>query len=173
VLYADRHTVVSIKALQAYHGGELILRQDLKTPPTEFTLLDHERAMWIPVDVGTFVPSLISPGDQVSFIVSSPLPSDSAQIATSSVPQETINEMVGPFRVISLGGRLGSYEVFQAAGESTARENVMGIAVKVENDELDPKAEKLFGRLRQTNFRQVGVLLHPRNSNKVARLAGG
>lgn len=164
VLYADRHTVIGMKAIREYDGGEIILRQDLKTPPAELTLLENERVMWIPVDVNTFVPALVAPGDFVSFIV--PKPVDAPELELTGTPEGAIashsHEIVGPFRIVSLGNRLGSSQVFRAAGLSGGQENVLGISVQVQRDELEPRAQKLFDRLKQTNFRQVGVLLHPR-----------
>ncbi len=74
----------------------------------------------------------------------------------------TNSELVGPFRVLSLGSRLGSYEVSVASGAPRARENVMGIAVTKLGNRVDPKAEKLVRWMSQPNFRQAGVVLHPR-----------
>ncbi len=168
VMFADRHTVIGMKAVRSYEGGEIILRQDLKTPPPELTLLENERVMWIPVDASTFVPSLVAPGDFVSFIV--PKLVDLGDPQLTGTPEGTVvskeHEIVGPFRIVSLGNRLGSAEVFRAAGLSNAQDNVIGIGVRMERDELEPRAQKLFDRLRQTNFRQVGVLLHPREKQK-------
>ncbi len=164
VLYADRHTVTGMKSVRGYEGSEIILRQDLKTPPAEMSLQENERVMWIPVDVNTFVPSLVVPGDFVSFIVAKQraLPDPESDEAISGTSVSGASEIVGPFRIVSLGGRLGSSDVFRASGERNAQENVMGIAVKMQGDELEPKAQKLFSRLQQSGFRQAGVLLHPR-----------
>lgn len=73
------------------------------------------------------------------------------------------SEIIGPFRVLSLGNRLGSLEVMQANHIPQVQENVMTISVQVVGDELEPKAKKLWEALCRTNFRGVGVLLHPRN----------
>ncbi len=35
VLYADRFTIVSMKAIHRYRGGDMIFTQELKTPPEE------------------------------------------------------------------------------------------------------------------------------------------
>jgi hypothetical protein len=177
VLYDDLKTVVGMHALHNYEGGEIVLRQDLKTPQAELSISDDERVMWIPVDTNTFVPSLVAPGDFVSFIVPKkfdrlvvpPANDPSIDDGTGDPDNETApqvvreNEIVGPFRILSLGGRLGSDAVFRAAGGGKTQENVMGIAVKIAGDELEPRAQKLFDRLQQSNFRQVGVLLHPRD----------
>jgi hypothetical protein len=167
VLHQDRHTVIGMKAIHNYDGGEIVLRQDLKTPPAELTLAENERVMWIPVDSGTFVPSLVAPGNLVSFIVPKALSPADAALASSANGQATSNqhEIIGPFRIVSLGNRLGSQEVFRAAGMPGGQENVLGISVQVEKNELEARAQKLFDRLKQTNFRQVGVLLHPKQKN--------
>jgi hypothetical protein len=182
VLYGDMQTVVSMKALHDYRGGEIVLRQELKTPPVEFKLGNNELAMWVPVSSATFVSSLVKPGDEVSFVVPSPdavfrdiqepeNPND--QLGPEFGNTEDIDEprrqvfnrnteLVGPFRVLSLGNRLGSYEVSVASGAPKARENVIGIAVTRVGLKIDPKAEKLVRWMAQPNFRQAGVVLHPR-----------
>src|SRR5690606_9008423 len=151
------------KAVRAYEGGEIVLRQDLKTPPGELTLAENERAMWIPVDVGSYVPSLIEPGDMVSFIVPKSMAAANdpeSETGFTAAVSEGGSEIVGPFRIVSLGGRLGSDEVYRASGAGNAQENVMGIAVRVDGDALEARAQKLFDRLQQGDFRRAGVLLH-------------
>jgi len=186
VLYEDRNAVTSMKALHEYRGGEIILRQELKTPAEEFKLNANELALWIPVNSATFVPSLVRPGDMVSFVVTDPgtvfggiagpddsgIPEGPEYLNAPSETQAPVSgtsvnsELVGPFRVLSLGDRLGSYEVDVAANRSRTRENVMGVAVVKLGDRMDPKAEKLVRWMAQPDFRQAGVVLHPREVKK-------
>lgn len=74
--------------------------------------------------------------------------------------------MIGPFTILSLGNRLGTADVMAANHIPVQQENIMTIAVKVHGGELDPLFRKLWDRLQQTNFRQVGVLLHPPSEQK-------
>jgi Flp pilus assembly protein CpaB len=168
ILWDARQTVVGRTANRPYAEGDLVLRQDLKAPPPELKLRDkNERAMWIPVDTSTFVPSLVTPGNDVSFLVSRTV----AGGPTLAVPGEGeapeppkpagSTEVIGPFKVLALGNRLGSAEVMQAAKIPQLQENVMTVRVKMEGDKLEPKAQRLWDLLKLTNFRQVGVLLHP------------
>lgn len=187
VLYSDRFTIVSMKAVRAYAGGDVLLRQELKTPPAEFNLGADELAIWIPVDGSSFVSSLVAPGDMVSFFVISPAPAVQADVPPGFNEKENDpewnlegnlpikqaapiafgeSELIGPFRILSLGGRLGSYEVSRASGASSAQENVMGIAVRQVGNTVEPKAEKLLQRVNSASFRQAGVLLHPRPKKK-------
>ena len=73
VLYDNRQTVVGSPVWRTLAGECLLLAEDLKTPPQELKLDEGEKAMWIPVDARAFVPSLVLPGDTVSFMVSRPL----------------------------------------------------------------------------------------------------
>jgi hypothetical protein len=175
--YKDLATVVGQSPARAYTGGELLLRQDMKTPPSELKLSGaNHRAMWIPVDTSTIVPSLIVPGDQVDFLVSE---SQSRGVPTPAVPEgdepvrETPppvtrrnSEIIGPFTVLSLGNRLGTAAVMQAAHVPQTQENVMTILVEVQGNQLEPKAQKLWDMLQKSNFRQAGVLLHPRSEGQ-------
>ena len=180
VLYEDRNTVISMNAVHNYTGGEIIMSEELKTPPTELKLAKDERAVFISVASG-FVPSLVRPGDSISFIVPKN-PSAAAPPRQRRNPNENFDpndpeaswrdeprntftgetEIIGPFRVLSLGSRLGSYKVSRAAGVSAGSENTLGIAVKIRgNNTLNPLADSLIKRLGP-NSRQARVLLHPR-----------
>jgi hypothetical protein len=177
IRYGDKLTVVGMPVWRELTGGSLLLREYLKTPPQELKLGEDpatkatEAATWVPVDTRTFVPSLVVPGDRVSFIVS-----DLTALAAPTEPQEPgtfaprpaqpaagTPDLVGPFKVLSLGNRLGSAEVMRAAKVPQMQENVMTISVKLEDGALEPKAEKLMRYLQATRFRGVGVLLHPRD----------
>lgn len=161
VLYQDRQAVVGLPATRRYGGGEIVLRQDLRTPPSEVKLADDERAMWVPVDPRSFVPSLVTPGDLVSFLAPRALmPIVQADSKNSS--DSSAMEIVGPFRIISVGNRLGSADVLGAARIPQVQENVVTIAVTLEHDQLEPRAQKLWSLLRANDGRQLGLLLHPR-----------
>ena len=178
LLYDTRQTVTGSPVWRTIGGETLLLAEDLKTPPQELKLGEDEKAMWIPVDTRAFVPSLVMPGDTVSFIASrsqmvAPTPAkppeqpggEGAGNEPASAPTGPM-EIIGPFRVLSLGNRLGSPEVMRAAKIPQVQENVMTIAVKVVGGQLEPKAQKLWSILQATNFRQVGILLHERKGGK-------
>jgi hypothetical protein len=163
LFYSDRGTVVGMKATRDYGGGEMILQDQLKTPPQELALAaENERAMWVPVDTRTFVPSLIRPGDRVSFLVPKGVVpvTRTPEDGDSQPPPPTMgdSELVGPFKVLSVGNRLGSAEVFKAAGMPPQQENVLTISVHAEGNQLDPMAKKLWDLLQAGGFRQAGVI---------------
>lgn len=169
VLYDDRSTVIGMRANDDYAGGELLLRQDLKTPPPEIKLQEgKEVAIFVPVDTRSFVPSLVTPGDWVSFIVAaaptSLAPSDDGDPeAPPTAPlAPTQSEMIGPFKVLSLGNRLGSAEVFKASGIPQQQENVMTILIPLDGNDLNEAGKRLFRRLQQSSMRGAGVVLHPK-----------
>ena len=169
--------------------------EDLKTPPRELQFGQdagsggqEEVATWIPVDNRTFVPSLVVPGDLVSFRVpGSPVGLPTLAAAGDSQdpdaddpggpvtpgrgpprPQGSSgsSNLIGPFKVLALGNRLGSAQVMRAARIPQQQENVMAISVKLNNKKLEAKAETLFRHLEATNFRGVAVLLHPRTRER-------
>lgn len=173
---------------RAISEPRLLLSDDVKTLPPELDLREGEAAIGVPIDTRTSTPSLIQPGQLVSFIISSArggLTADagSANLVSGFNPSQPGNAelddadadkpvkppgatvTIGPFRVLSLGNRLGSTDVMRAARERQVQENVMLIAVKVtKNGELDEKnAQRLVDMLYATNFRQVGIMLLPRN----------
>jgi len=166
VFWKDRATVVGEPATKSYSPGEILLQRQIRTPPEmdiKKLLMPDERLLWIPVDTRTFVPSLVNAGDNVSFIVprltlaSSPVEGD--ENAEKRAASST--ELIGPFRILALGNRLGSQEVLRAAGVTASQENVMAVAVKMVGNEFDEKGQKILDNLRLTNFQQVQVILHP------------
>jgi hypothetical protein len=154
----------------------------------------EERAWGIPIDKRQFPVSLVLPGDWVTFIVGRsidvlPAPSGDEAATTESGdggtptepgatpaekpkrPPPPVLERIGPFRVVSMGNRLGSTKVMQASRIPPQQEDCMLIAVKYVNDVPDAKAEKLWLRLRADDFRGVGIELHPRPSADQPRTA--
>jgi hypothetical protein len=166
VLWADRGTVVGSNAVKSYQGDELILLEDLKTPPPELTLEENERAVWIPVDQKTFVPSLVVPGDKVDFIVSRPraAPLHSGGDAPAPTPATPPDgpKPIGPFEILSIGNRLGKSNILNAAQVPQMQENVITIRVRMDGTVLEEKARELLDGLQATNYREVMVMLRPR-----------
>jgi len=166
VYWKDRATVVGEPATKSYSPGEMLLQRQIRTPPEmniNKLLMADERLLWIPVDTRTFVPSLVNAGDLVSFIV--PRLTLATPVAEGDEGGEkkpaASTELIGPFRILALGNRLGSQEVQRAAGITASQENVMAVAVKVVGGDFDEKGQKILDNLRTTNFQQVQVILHP------------
>ena len=213
ILFSARNTVINQNVWRQLNGGSLLLRDDLKTPPGEISFGSKdgakdgasERAVGVPIDTRKFVPSLVVPGDWVTFIIpgvgdtmptpaidpdadpqpatgpaagATPAPAAAAPAAgrpagtvtsrpaapTPARPSQMGMGLVGPFKVLSIGNRLGSIDVMKAARVPQLQENVMMILVKVdESGRLEPKAEQLVRVLDRTNSQPLCYLLHPRN----------
>jgi hypothetical protein len=137
------------------------------TPATDIKLGPKERLQWVPVDSKSFVPGMVNPGDLITFIVptrasSSPTPAGSiAEVRSGDVPLDS-HELIGPFKVGSLGNRLSSKEIHDANRLSTDNERIVGIIVEADGDRLHADAMKLLDRLEKSGYRNIGVLLHPR-----------
>ncbi|HUE71740.1 MAG TPA: hypothetical protein VMP01_12710 [Pirellulaceae bacterium] len=171
--FSDLNTVKGMKATRDYAGGEMVLEEHLRTPPAELVFSDpNERVMWVPVDTRTFVPSLVKPGDWVSFLVPKGYvvrppalpPGENGDEDTGPATPLPLSdtELVGPFKVLSIGNRLGSTDVFKAAGMPQQQENILSISVRADGNQLEAKAKKLWDLLQAGGFRQAGVVLHPR-----------
>jgi hypothetical protein len=175
------------RTLDSKTDGALLLRSDWKTPPEELELGKDEVIRWIPVDSRSFEPSLVTPGDQVSFLLPklpagptrAPQPKPAAEPGTpladpSGIPpsqpkaeeadiaQMPANqiEIIGPFTVLSVGNRLGDAKLMQAAKIPQLRENLLGIRVSAKRPGEAEKAAILWDRLQAVNFRQIGIQRH-------------
>ena len=163
-LYRDVATIVGMTAYRDFQDGEVMLQQDLRTPPGNDLKKDlgpNEQVIWVTVDSRGFVPSFLSGGDEISFIVAKlgaavPTPIDTAG---GKIPSST--DVLGPFRILALGNRRGSSDRAKAAGFSQVLENVLAISVaRVSETQLEPRAQELLDRLRLTNNQALGVVMH-------------
>lgn len=133
--WSTRQSVIGESMSRYRTAGSLLVREDTKTPPPEIKLGEGEGLVWIPVDVRTFVASLVVPGDQVSFLVPSgpaavksivDAGDSAANPPSPAAPSEPFTT-IGPFTVLSMGNRLGSTDVLKSAKTPQLQENVMGI----------------------------------------------
>jgi hypothetical protein len=172
---AEGQSVVGQLVSRVVQGGRLLMNDDLRTPRPEFRLEPGEEAMFVPIDTRSIVTSLIVPGDQVVFLVAKNVPGvptsalrpsvgsrdpnapapDPASEENPNLSSSTVDRF-GPFKVLSIGNRLGSVEVMKSAKIPIQQDNVMTISVKPNNE---ISARNLQNRLDATNYRQVGVRL--------------
>jgi hypothetical protein len=190
VLWSARQTVLGRGVSRPLEGGSLLLRSDLKTPPRELNFGTNlpqgveERAYFVPIDTRRLITPLVQPGDQVEFIVSV-LPDGPPTLAeapkadppgkadpkggravAARPPSRDVVDLCGPFRVLSIGNRLGSHDVMQAAKIAPTQENVMTIALKIENGKVEPEGARLMRVIEQTGSKPFGYLLRARVEKK-------
>ena len=196
VPWESRSTAIGFRVWRPLEGGSLLLQSDWKSPPQELVFGQdlpegvEETAIGVPIDSRKFVPSLVQPGDLVSFILTaarSEMPtladdapaksepskanpagkSDAKPLAAREprppAPAKAV-ETVGPFKVLSVGNRLGSTQVMMAAKVPQMSENVLTIAIRLENGQPEPKAARLLYVLDQTNSKPLAYMLHPRTT---------
>jgi len=192
ILWSARQTVLGRGASRPLEGGSLLLRSDLRTPPRELTFGANlpagvqEVATWVPIDTRRLVPSLVQPGDLVSFIVTASrgnAPTLAAEAPKADPPGKAgpkgapaaaaprpasrdVVDLCGPFKVLSIGNRLGTQDVMQAAKIAQTQENVMTIAVKIENGQMEPEAARLVRVIEQTGSKPLGYILHSRSQKQ-------
>lgn len=166
--YSDIATVVGMPAYRNFQGGELLLTQDLRTPPGNDLKRDlgtDEVALWVNVDGSGFVSQYVAGGDEVSFRVASAGPRRAESVTNPGQP--TGEEFIGPFYVLALGNRRGTADRAQAVGISQSSETVIAIRVKkVSETQLEEKAQQLLDRLRLSGNKALGLVMHPERTAK-------
>ena len=181
VLWKALPSVLNKRAPRPIGSRELLLDRDLATAPQELDLEGGD-LMWVNVDTRTCVPSLINPGDYVSFQVSAPHlapPRDEIEYepggtTDEGAPNETTyaplggqTKPIGPFLVISMGNRLGTSDALVVAKIAQVQENTMGIKVMmVAGGNFEPKAQALLNARQATGNRPVEVILHSSKKKK-------
>ena len=154
-LYDDNRTVAGIKATREYASGDLVHLEDYKTPAQAIKLKDDERLIWIAVESRAFVPTLVNPGDEVTFVFPSAVGRPGGGAAGNTA------ESIGPFKIGALGSRLGDVNVSQGYSNSRSEERQIGIIVRVESGNLEANALRLL-ELTAGASRSMAVALHPR-----------
>jgi hypothetical protein len=172
--FGEKDTVAGIPATRNYEGGDVVLRGDYRTPSREVSWYpetkvprDEQQLMWVTIDDKNFVPALVDPGDSIWFVV----PEAAARTPTSVLPGgETLelkpHDRIGPFRVGSLGNRLGSSEVMRAERVPQVNERQVGIVVRIERnnmgvEEFDAQTQQLLALRERTDYRGLTVIWAP------------
>jgi len=165
-------SVKGVNINRPMRGGEIVLLQDVSGPALSSlarTLQENEAVGWVPIDSGAVVPEHINPGDWVSFDVpksSGTLPTPISSGSDEPIPAPPSrggsgsSEIIGPFRVLSLGGRREPQEVWEGKRRTSGSENRIAILVRLEGGRYDPQADKLFKAIRLAGNQGVQVLLH-------------
>jgi hypothetical protein len=181
-LWSAHASVVGLRAIKPYSGGELILRQDLETPSQKNLaelLAEDEVARWVPIDPRAVIPEQINHGDLVSFetpqVVAPVVPPANTEAGASPfVPKGGTpatpsiiaqREVIGPFRVLAIGARRDRPNIQQARGRVGAPENTITIAVRLTDGKMETRAVKLFDSVRAAGSQGVYVLLHSAKGN--------
>ncbi len=148
-LYQDLPTLEHVRATKAYAGGELLFKQDYRTPATDLELRPDE--VLVTVTVANRSP-LIQPNDRISFSI-------------SQGGSDETQELIGPFRVAAIGNQIGNRDVMQAHRIQPVQSNQIGIVCRLENGVLEPKARTLMSRIGGQGARDVMVVWHGPDRN--------
>ncbi len=168
--YGDISAVVGMTAYRDFQAGELVLTQDLKTPPNNDLKRDlgtDEVAIWVSVNSSGFMPQFFSGGDEVSFIVPAIGPKQPSSVSNPGQPIDQPTEFIGPFYILALGNRRGTADRARASGMSMGAENVLAIrAKKVSDTQFDEKTQLLLSRLRLSGNQALGLVMHSERKGK-------
>jgi Flp pilus assembly protein CpaB len=162
-LWSALSAVQGYSANRVFHGGEILLNDDLEAPAVRDlaeTLQDDEVARWIPIDTRAVVTEQINPGDLVSFDVSGsgPTPAGGDGPGAAAAGRAGI---IGPFRVLALGSRREPTNVSQSMRpRSGSSPHSICIVVKYKNGEFEPQAAALLAALDSLGNQGFGVQLH-------------
>ncbi|MCA9053290.1 MAG: hypothetical protein KDA75_05600 [Planctomycetaceae bacterium] len=163
--WSAKESVLNVRASRPLHEGEIIFDFDILQEAQQAlakTLQENEIVRWVPVDSGSVVPAHINPGDLVSFDVprvGSGVPTPVGGTA-GGARGNGMSEIIGPFRIVSLGGRREPENVATAQRRSSGAESVIAIVVTMKDGEMDSKAQRLFEAVRLAGNQGIQVLLH-------------
>ena len=176
VPFKDRAVLFNRRAGRDLLAGDLVLWRDATAPPpTAMLAAEGEELLPISLDGISIVPRLLQVGDQVGFLIS-PGRGGPAAGAPKAGAGELELEHIGPYRVLSVGDRLGRIPDGPARGGS-GDERVITVAIrrgKAGGRFLDADSQRLVEAMdamhsrRDSGRRVVSVLLKPTTAVRVA-----
>ena len=101
---ANLSVILNRPAPRTMEPGDVVLWRDASPPPQELAPGDGEHAMPISLQGVDIVPELLLVGQYVGFFVA--VAPEGAVVSPGQEPADVEIEYVGPFRVLSVGGRL-------------------------------------------------------------------
>jgi hypothetical protein len=159
--YLDVSTIVGMTAYREFLEGELVLTQDLRTPPGNDLKRDlgpNEVAIWVNVDSRGFMSQFFSGGDEVAFVV--PAVGNRDPVTEAGQALNLGTETIGPFYILALGNRRGTYDRARASGQGQSPENIIAIRVKkISDTQLEEKAQLLLSRLKFSGNQALGLVM--------------
>ena len=169
IRWQDLSTIENQVAVKDFVRDQLVLQDDLRTPPAEplnRKLGPNERIIFLPVDPRSFNPQHVNPGDIISFRIPTSLGGRPTPATVGSEDTTPLEEIIGPFRILALGNRKGTIETSRIIGQRSGSENDIAVSVEIRGTELEPKAKRILDIVSMTNFKGVQVLLHPATDGK-------
>lgn len=165
--WEDLGTLVDRPVPRDVPGGQLFFRHYSTIPPRELELEPNEVHYVVTVDSGGVVPDLINPGDRITFVLPARRgePTLAGGNAARGADPLSPVEHIGPFRVKSLGNRLGTVDASRSNRLATAQERQIGVVVNLSDPAEKLQLEKLQERISMGDSRSLQVLLHARRSS--------
>jgi len=161
-------TAVGYKAIRTYPVDQLLLRSDLRTPPQKSLseqLGPDEVSQSVLVNPSTFIPENFKPGESVYF--------GPPATARGTVQRQALDsvELAGPFRILRIGSRAGSSDVYEASGMRSSRSNVLVVPLVRKNGKYDDKSRQLLKLMRSAGGQ--GLEVQVLSAQKANEGAGG
>lgn len=158
-LFSDKNSVVGYSPTREYKGGQLVLRDDLKTPPRSIAFTSATQRLFTVKVEPTFEASLYKPGDTIDFII--PVFKPRAQTGdVSAQPPQQAFEIVGPFTIAHIGPRLGSRSAAAASRQPIGRETSVGVFLTAEGDGYDAVSTRLVNLYLGANKPSLDIQMH-------------
>lgn len=164
--WEELRTVIGYPALRAYPTDQILLREDIRTPPRKKLseqLGPDEVAQAVMVNPTTFVSENYNPGEYVYF-------GPPINVRGIGKIQKAAGELVGPFRILRIGSRAGSADVYRVRGLRSSRSNVLVVPLVRKNGQYDRKAKELLDLIQQSGGQ--GLEVYTESAQRAQEKAG-
>ncbi|QGJ70682.1 Hypothetical protein PBC10988_23800 [Planctomycetales bacterium 10988] len=148
ILFTDRAVLYGKPVPRSFEEGDLLLLRDIDAS-NQISLQADETAIEVPLQGVDFEPTLLGVGKQIGFVVEKAIDRD-----TTNYDEESKYEVIGPFRIVSVGNRLAKGD----EEDLRRRPDTISVATKLSTSgELSEKVDSLLVAIRS---RQILSLSH-------------
>jgi hypothetical protein len=163
--YEDRDVIIGTRSQRELHPNDLVLWQDVQRPNAEIVAEPDELILPIDLSGVTVETGLLFPGHLVEFWIAPPKPDGSppAREATAAGSAPLDYQLIGPFRILSVGMDSDQFAAQQSAERrerSRGNDRVISVAVKLQADgHYDAQSRRLLEAHAQK--RVMAIVLRP------------
>lgn len=148
-----KHTALGVPAPRSFPEDQILLQSDTRRLPRKGLpeVLPPDEIAWpVVVDPTRFVADNYNPGDMVLFF-----PPPESQVPAGTGAKRI--ERAGPFRILRIGDRGGSRDIYQAGGRRSSRSNVLTVPLGYKGGKFDQKSQELLDLIKYTGGQGLGA----------------
>ncbi|MFQ5730781.1 MAG: hypothetical protein ACE5KM_02380 [Planctomycetaceae bacterium] len=148
-----KHTAIGVPAPRSFPEDQILLQSDTRRLSQKrlAEALGPDEISWpVVVDATRFVAGNYNPGDMVLFF-----PPPASQVRGGGNTKRPVK--AGPFRILRIGDRGGSRDVYKAGGRRSSRSNVLTVPLVFKGGKFDQPSQDLLDLMNYAGGQGLGA----------------